>query len=271
MRLMAPLPEFDSPPVVETVLSVSFSPLQGFTAAHGGAFWERHLREYWSASGQAPPMPVQIERLDEEGLWRSRGPALILEEIGTDVRLQFVDAQHERMVQMQSSALAYNWRRREADYPSFAKLYPEFDGVLGTFSSYVVNAGFPALALSQWEVTYVNRIFPGNLWKVVPDWDSVLPGIMFVPNKSEGGVLESMGMNWVVRLDENRGRLRVTISHGRDSQRDRAPFIDLRLVARGPIDEGADLRACMEVGHEAIVRTFSAITSEQAHKDWGKR
>ena len=38
-----PLPKFDSPPVIETVLGVQFTPLANFTGALAGSFWKSRL------------------------------------------------------------------------------------------------------------------------------------------------------------------------------------------------------------------------------------
>ena len=267
---MSVYPLFDAPPVVETAISISFTPIEGFTSAHAGALWDRRLRARWRKPTQASPMQVIRERFDSEGFWRARTPSFLLQEPGLDTRLQFVDSDDERMIQVQSSAFAYNWRRQKAEYPSFSKLLPEFESALDTFCAYLEEEGFRAIELNQWEVTYVNHVERGELWSTVLEWDNVLPGAPSVARNSCGGEVESLGLSWIVRLRDDRGRLRVTVSHGRTLGARQEELMEIRLVARGPVIARSELLDCLEVGHDAVTGTFNAITSPAAQQHWGR-
>ena len=77
------------------------------------------------------------------------------------------------------------------------------------------------------------------------------------------GVLETVNANWMVLLDEGAGRLRVNIRHVKLRSSEQEEAIDFRLTTRGPIDstDGKAVEAALDIGHDAIVRTF-------VHRGW---
>ena len=71
----SPLPDYENPPVIETVLGVQFDRLAGFKNAHLGSFWKSlgdggdATGETWPTVTDVPPLPVQFERFGEAGAW----------------------------------------------------------------------------------------------------------------------------------------------------------------------------------------------------------
>ena len=64
-----PLPDYNDPPVVETVLGVQFDRLPGFKNAHLGAFWKTLNAAEWPVVQDAPPLAPQFERFDKSVRW----------------------------------------------------------------------------------------------------------------------------------------------------------------------------------------------------------
>src|SRR3989304_8583091 len=155
-----PLPKFDAPPVIETVLGVQFSRLPGFSTAHAGWFWKSYLKgpERWPKVVDAARLEDQTERFGEE-VWVR--PVVRLTASGAAQRTQIIRADDERMIQIQDSRFILNWRKQSHDYPSYDVLVPEFRESFASFSRFVQDAGFGSLDLNQWEVTYLNHVPKG--------------------------------------------------------------------------------------------------------------
>ena len=58
------LVDFESPPVVETVLGVEFAPIRGWAVPHFGLYWNEVRSEFPRFDVHAP-LPSQIERFDD--------------------------------------------------------------------------------------------------------------------------------------------------------------------------------------------------------------
>jgi uncharacterized protein (TIGR04255 family) len=264
---MAPLPNFDSPPVVETVLGVQFAPLKNFSVAHAGIFWKERLSESWTKFNDEHPILDQFEKFEDGGTWRPLG--IQLGPADKTFRVQIIERDDERMIQLQNSRFVYNWRKRTGEYPSYEKLKPEFQERFGEFRQFVSQTDLGPLDLNQWEVTYVNHIPKQGLWSTISDWPEVFPGILGRASKF-GASLDSFSTQWRAVLGESKGRLYATVRHIRVDGTDGEEMIDLTFVARGPVDPSVeeDLERGFELGHSVIVKTLAELTSEKAHKFW---
>src|SRR5215207_4053341 len=115
----SPLPSFRRPPVVETVLGVQFDPLPAFTNAHLGAFWKT-LGPNWPTAQDAPAIPPEFEQFGDDRAWRMVGSINLKLTSKPPARMQIVNAQGTRMVQLQNGRLLYNWVGAGSDdYPRY--------------------------------------------------------------------------------------------------------------------------------------------------------
>ena len=117
-----PLPDYESPPVIETVLGVQFERLPGFRNGHLGAFWKSLPPR---ASGQWCPMPRRWRR-SSSGLNHpqsgARGLHIQLTQVPTS-RLQIRTRAGNRMIQIRNGRLHFNWLGTEG------KAYPRYENV----------------------------------------------------------------------------------------------------------------------------------------------
>jgi hypothetical protein len=69
-----------------------------------------------------------------------------------------------------------------------------------------------------------------------------------------------------------RGRLHVTVQPAFQTE-DKAPALILTLVTRGaPIQEDEDgILQHLRLGHEWIVRGFTAVTTPEMHEQWERQ
>lgn len=266
-----PLPKFDEPPVIETVLGVQFSRLPGFSTAHAGWFWKSYLKapERWPKVVDAARLEDQTERFGEGEVWVRQ--VFRLAASGAPHRTQIIRADDERMIQIQDSRFILNWRKQSHNYPSYDVLVPEFRESFATFSRFVQDAGFGSLELNQWEVTYLNHVPKGDMWESPRDWSKIFPGLYAPPAVGDEVRFETLGNEWRYMLKPQVARLYIELKHHRNPTSEEV--MTLQLTARGRVApaEGATWEAGFDLGHEAIVRSFAAITSADAHKRWKRR
>lgn len=274
--MTAHLPKFGAPPVVETVLSAQFDRLASFSNAHGGWFWKNYLPKEWTKVQSAPRLDDQFERFGEEILWKAIQGGIRIVSGAESERLQILRSDSERMIQIQDSRFIYNWRKQQQGYPSYNKVLTEFKDNFDCFNRFVREAPLSPLQLNQWEVTYVNHIEKGSLWSEIADWHALFPGLSMPAQTIDGIRSEDFHGEWRHILEGERGRLYVAMNRGKvniESGLDGPEVIRLQLTARGPVDaaKGLEMLAGFELGHSAIVRYFTAITSALAHKVWQRR
>lgn len=267
------LPKFDAPPVVETVLSVQFARLEKFSDAHAGWFWKGYLGEEWASVQTANPLEDQFERFGDQMKWGPAVGGIRIMPGGTANRLQIVRADNERMIQIQDSRFIYNWKKERADYPNYDKVLLEFKNNFEIFKKFVEDANLGPLALNQWEVTYVNHIPKESLWSSFEEWSNILPGFFVPRTDSDKLAPELFRGEWRFTITGNRGRLYINIDRGRVGSEKGPEVMRAQLTSRGPVNSeiGMDLQSGFDLGHESIVRTFTAMTSPVAHKYWERR
>jgi uncharacterized protein (TIGR04255 family) len=263
------LPRFQSPPVTETVLSAQFDPLVDFTTAHAGWFWREQLGAEW-ADAEVREAPRLEDFKESFGVARFIDPGIAFR-LGLEPnRIQVV--RHDRMIQVQNSRFAYNWIRdaASAGYPSYGELLPEFRRHWAAFLKFVEEAGLGQVQPNQWEVTYVNQFPRGEHWETPHDWRKLVRDLALPASNVEGQQLDGLRAEWQYVLGDEVGRLRILLQQGRLEEGRGAEVLTLKLIARGPVSADRDLFAGFKAGHEAIVRSFAAMTTDAAHRDWGR-
>lgn len=260
------LPDFERPPVVENVLGVQFDAIPNFTAAHAGIFWSEFLGEDWFEAREAPALNLIDEKYGATAFAR---PTMVLMERSPN-RIQILNRNEDRMIQIQDTRFVLNWKRAGRDYARYTTLLGEFRSHLQDFVTFAQRFGCPSLKLTRWEVTYVNHIDRGALWNVLQDWDSIFPGLFGPLSDLSDQSLESFDSQWQVGLQKDKGRMRIQLKHIRKGSEHGEEAIDFRLSATGMLGPDIDLETGMELGHSAIVTRFSQMTSDMAHAHWGR-
>jgi uncharacterized protein (TIGR04255 family) len=265
------LPKFEDPPVVETVLGVQFEPLPGYTAAHAGRFWTEYLNEDWPSTIETDRISEQFERFGQDVRWVPNRIKLLQD--APSPRIQFVSKDEERMIQVQNTRFHYNWRKRERHYPSYDDSILFFEKAWADFKEFCAKSEIHEPKPNQWEMTYVNHIPKGDLWSSVLDWKNVIPDLWIPAARAEEPLLENINSNWRFNIGHGLGRLHISLAHIMLPGEEGREAIRLDLTARGPIDNEseANVRQGLDLGHSAIVRTFTDMSSDNAHKSWKRR
>jgi uncharacterized protein (TIGR04255 family) len=268
---IGPLPDYDNPPVVETVLGVQFERLR-LKNAHLGAFWKTFDETEWPTVSDAPLLSNQRERFDAGAVWeRALHFQLTQDPAG---RMQIKNANSDRMIQVQNTRLHLNWLKKTGQsYPRYETVRGEFAAVLEKFRQFVAREKLGDFRPNQWEVTYVNQIPQETVWETPTDWGFFRPlgSVPTIERVIEG---ESFSGEWHFVIPGKRGRLHAEWQHGKASAEQKEgserDFVRLTLTARGEISQGdpAAILEGLDLGRSTIVRSFRNLMSDEANHAW---
>lgn len=263
-----PLPEFDAPPVTETLLGVQFNRLENWGVPHFGLFWKLVHEEYPKFEVQ-PPLTQEIERFGPEDM---RFPSRLVLRQEPPVRCWFLNEPGGRLLQLQNGHFIHNWRRMdESDtYPRYDQtIRPAFESEWRRFCEFLGTAQIAEPKITQCEVTYVNHIAHGDGWECPADLPNVFP---CWSGGSSGSFLptpETVVLNANYVLPNQQGRLHISMEPVIRAS-DAKEILQLTLRVRGRPDSShlADVLKWFDLGREWVVRGFTDFTSSDMHKLW---
>jgi len=262
------LPRYSNPPVVETVLSVQFAPLNGYSSAFAGRFWGLSLGKDWTKSTEAPRIDDQFERFDSQSMWMQG--VMRVSTGGQPQRVQITSANEDRMIQIQDSRFILNWRKQPGQtYPTYPALSAEFLAQFRKFAEFARDAGLGNIEPNGWELTYVNHIPKGEMWNSPEEFSKIVPGLRAVATPD--CTLETMNADWRYTLANERGRIYASIRHVKILSTGSDAMM-IQLVTRGPVslENQHSLEDGLDLGHAATARFFTALTSAEAQAHWGR-
>jgi uncharacterized protein (TIGR04255 family) len=124
------LPDYSDPPVDEVVIGISFMSVSGFSTNHVAKYRDLVKAEFPGLQYQ-PRLITPLESLTQEGSSAppSFGPLGFFTQpfAQPSQRTWLVNADDQRVIQIQDDAFLTNWRRRDL------KPYPHFEPLLGEF------------------------------------------------------------------------------------------------------------------------------------------
>jgi uncharacterized protein (TIGR04255 family) len=264
------LPDYESPPVVETVFAAAIQPLQ-VSVADLALFAVENLGNEFVTRTEQPPVTPPIEAFD--GPSPNIAPSLSLLTGGPPIRLWFQTEDKTRLVQLQRDYLACNWQGLDEDvpYPRYPALEGRFLEAWDALSAFATTRGSD-LVVTQCELTYVNHITTGSIWERHGEIDKVIrltnSGGDFLPEPEDAQIAFRYRIPYEDRVV---GRLYVQATPG--IKNDGSPVIQLNMIARGrPIAEGRDgMIGFFRLAHEWIVRGFAAVTTDTAQLNLWRR
>lgn len=264
------LPEFGSPPVVETSIGFQFEGLVGFKGLHAATFWSR-IRDEFPILEEHPPLDPVFETFGPRSN-RLETPEIRFVTGPMQPRLFFVSADGSELVQLQSDRLFFNWRRQPSavQYPRYGHVRDRLSDMIKVLSEWAAEEGLGSPKPTQAEAIYVNAI---PLKK--PDGSEC--GLSFYFQWLEGlmGTTEDGIFRFRRRLENERGepvaRLNFQLGYGTDEESSRQVTLNLHVRGQPPAPTFDDCLAMIDAEREIIVRTFTQITSAEAHKVWERQ
>lgn len=276
----ADLPDFRKPPLIEVVLGVQFAELGGYRTVHAGLLWEAGFRSKFPKFSERPilgsvfetfgaPEPVQTRLQVEPAL----GPVV--------PRIWFVNEDETELIQFQANRFLHNWTRNqgENEYPRYEPIRLKFFEEVAVLDQFFEKEEIGVIEPNQCEVSYINHIQLEDGSDPRSQFDRIFAhwSTFREQDKSGGALPKIEGADFNARFvisdpksEEPRGRLYVKTELALSRTDDPKPVIRLNLTARGaptsPTLQGvADF---LDMGREAIVRGFAALTTPEMHKIW---
>jgi uncharacterized protein (TIGR04255 family) len=267
-RRPADLPDFDSPPITETVFGVQYSTEHRVGLPELGLYAEMVKGEFprlelrpplgsWAEARQAP-----------------RGSLEVIHGAPPLPRCWFIDEPGNRLIQLQEDRFVHNWRKVGGDeqYPRYEGILTEFLRRWEGFKEFLEQRGKGRAKEDVFELSYINHIEKGVGWSDAGD----LAGLFsFLSGRGTDGFLPSPS-SIVYRaryaLPAPMGYLEVSVNPVVRAH-DQKEAIQLQLTSRGPSKriDGLEVSAWFGLAREWIVKGFADLTSEEAHKIWGRR
>jgi uncharacterized protein (TIGR04255 family) len=270
-----PLPSFRDPPVVEVVLGVAFDPsLAALRTVDIYDFYQSRHRAHFPDIEEKPPYAPPLERFGAH----ARMPEIQFQVFDRPVPPMhwFISSDGSELVQVQRDWFARNWRRRDvaSEYPRYPRIRVPFEEDLRALSAFVEERKLGRVAPRQCEITYVNRIYPNEIWQTHGDVSKVMRNWAAVKTEEFSPSPEQVqfAISYVIPdASQPVGRLHVVLQPSYEPTSDQPLFV-LTLTARGVVVDGslAAAMAFLDTGHEWIVRCFADITSEPMQAVWGR-
>jgi len=266
------LPDYTNPPVIEVVAGVGFAPIAGFKTVHVGLLWERFRRDFPQVE-EHPPIVMPPELLTPVG---QLGEIQFVDTPPLP-RVWFLDAAGNGIVQVQRDALLHNWRKLKDDdkYPRFKVVIAEFRDHFSRLADFAREQKLGAVLPLQYELNYVNHIFPGEHWDQGKTLNAIFPDFQWRQDRSRflPPAYEAAQWRTAFRLPDDAGRLHITIQTG-FKRPDNSPILILEMKARGMAkDQSFDsIWKWFDLAHEWIVKGFADLTDKTLQSRlWGAK
>jgi len=240
---------------------------------HFGKVWTLFERRY--PKGSVHPFIV-----DQPQSPQGSGPEKIVLS-GFPFRVMFTDAEDSELVQVQNSAFLRNWRKtaQNQPYTHYCDLKPKFERDWRTFLEFLGENGLTTPRVIQAEVTYVNHLVRGD------DWDSYNEVAKFLkPIAPRSGVADNGRLytflpeaaSFLLHVGYNLAEIGVGLQIDMQSavrQPDGKEVLQLTLTAKAAPADTSDeaLSDALDRCHDAVILGFDDVTTELAHRKWGKK
>ena len=264
-------PKFARPPVIEVVHGVRFRRLD-LTIAHPGQF-HALLRDRYPRVQTVPALPAE-----REFFGGSRFPVFRLEMplMAELPRAWFVSADNTMLIQLQQDRILVNWRSNAGQgiYPHYSAISERFKEIYRIFTTFVADAGLGDLAAELCEMTYINHMgsWPRDVAMTPQTW---LRGWSGDQGFEWTGEMEDFATasRFALRRPDGQPFGRLTVQASTiiaPPTGDRSLQVEITVRGHPDVSTFDGVRAFHDMAHDRIVRCFAAITTESAHKDWGR-
>jgi uncharacterized protein (TIGR04255 family) len=281
------LPDFESPPISEVILSIQFATIDKMKSAHVGLLWARLRPEYPDVTEQATIGAV----FETFGTTPQAGaPMVQFEQFLSPPmpRYWFERSGTPDLLQVQQDRIIHNWRKQEDEqiYPRYETLRERFRSEVEQFTAFLKEENLGELRPNQCEVTYTNAIvIPGSerahdrLEEITPLWTGRFnEGLDVDPENAKlrlEGELENAAVQMRFKLLESEkpvGRIHISFQPGHLRSDPSKQVVKLDITARGrPKQETTDSAfEFFDFGRRAVVKMFAAVTTPSMHTKWGQ-
>ncbi|HET6841536.1 MAG TPA: TIGR04255 family protein [Candidatus Angelobacter sp.] len=260
------LPDFKTPPAIETLMGLYFAPLKGWQTPYFGLFWNEIRQDYPKVEVQPFLVPDQALRVE---LKSEKARLEITGEV--PVRWLYFHRSEKTLIQVQSDTFMQNWRKRndKDPYLHYSDLRPSFANMWKRYCKFLRINKVTVPVVRECEVTYVNHIDKGSGWNSLRDLSNVVSCWSSVTSSGFLPSPDIISFNLVYPIRKKNGRLQVTLQPGiREGQE----TLQLTLMAKCKPESSApsELLNALDLAREWVVRGFTDFTTGSMHEIWGK-
>jgi uncharacterized protein (TIGR04255 family) len=264
----AVLPDYDSPPAIETLMGFHFAHYANFNVLHLGKLWALFERKY--PKGQLVPPIIDPSQVMQGAVDLAQMP----------FRAMFTDSADSELVQVQPSLFLRNWRKTSENisYTHYKDLKPKFESDWATFTSFLASNGLPQPRVFQTEVTYVNHLVRGVLWESYGDLPKLLKPFAPRSGVKENGrhyeflpAASGVSLNLVYNLNDSGVTLQISCNSA--VRNDGFEVIQLTVSAKADTSRpgNSSIWEMLDRCHDSVILGFDDITTDEAHAKWGKQ
>ncbi len=261
---------FSKPPISEVVYSFQFEPLSNYHLGYAGLLWGEYRKDYPLVEQDAP-LKHEIERFGT--VPKAPQPKFEFVQKLPQPRLRMISKDRGLLLQLQNDRFVFNWRNfhdPDREYPRFDNLRKIFQKELDKFENFVLSNELGDLGYNQVEVTNVNHI-PTNNREFSDVFKGLECGVDISPELEPETFLFQLKQK--IYLDSKPiGRLYTAIEKA-NLISDRTQIFKLTFTARGhpknPTRESSI--ELLELLRDHINNAFLKLTTDQMHKEWGKK
>lgn len=236
------------------------------------------IRDRFPQIQSQPPVAPAYEQFGD-GSFSPQAIRLELMNEAMPQRVWFISASGNELIQIQHDRFSFNWRKlSEKDvYPRYNHIRQQFLDEFRNFEKFLGDEKLGEIVANQCEVTYINHIGSGSTWKKHAELGEVLAPWRSDYSHESLPECESIQLScrYLIEIEDGGertpiGRLHVDLQPALRVS-DNKPIFAMNLTARGkPLGEGIEgSMNFLDLGHERIVRGFTALTTERMHKEWG--
>lgn len=268
------LPDYRKPPISEVVLSLQFKAVEDLRTPLIGLLWDR-FRERLPEIEEHPPLPHIIERF---GAPTPPKINVLVEQKPPVPRVWFLTSEKTELIQVQQDRFIHNWRKisGKEPYPHYPAICQKFREEVAELGRFLTKEKLGPIDINQCEITYVNQIEAGQLWKSHGDISAIL---RYWKDLERGGFLPqaedvALRVRYIIPDDSGKpiGRLHLVVQPAWKSA-DNMPVLTMNLTARGkPLtDDVEGAFAFFDLGRRWIVKGFADLTTEKIQREAWER
>ena len=260
LSAVPPLPSYKNPPVIEVSFGTIFSPLSEMQTRHFGQFWTEHKSDYPKTKDLGPLL--DLSRLGPHGISMDVPPLR---------RMMCFSDDEKYVAQVQDSRLHLNWRKIpiSSEYPRYPVVSAKFQKLWKDFGAFADREGIGPLSVIRYELVYVNHVELGLGSSIADLLEEYVKLFCFSPIQAAYlSPPESVNTTWNFAMPEQRGTATASLSNA--TNKEGQNLLVLVFTCNGAPSEKHDMVDWFQSAHEWIVRSFTELTTDDAHQKWGR-
>lgn len=252
---------FESPPVREISLGVSFESLKALRSPHFGLFWSK-LRSDFPVVEDKPPV------------FTTQGIQVLPDDSVLLPRVWLVHKSQNIILQLQHDRFWFNWRRMQPSdkYPGFEIVLGHFAQWYSAFVDFITSENVGSVTANGAELVYMNHILVGDGWNTHAEIGKVFPGVAW--NFHNEPLNDASGLAAVLTFDRPQFNVRAEMKSGKEKEGEQRQLLLLELRARSKV-EIKDIEAAMQwfsEAHSMLGSLFVGLTSDEVRANvWRQR